>query len=372
MRALGTPRPFVLGLSALVCSFAGVGLLAAQNNAHKAGARVVERAPLERPGNPERVPFFLTDELPRVSGLSVTTSPGTGNGAGYDVEVDVSMTTTRSYGTAFTTFGSTFYFQGVPDVARLGDNQTTFSFRNVDIPLTGTTARLFTAATPNTTNTDFAGYLFTNIATGRLNTFGFQTVASADLPLPALSYGDGDTISQFTLTQASGTFTSTPAPGRRLVSRRWRASFTHTYPDLSAYNVRVASTCCSPNVGVGSPTRGTQATTGTLRLTTVGQSLIFSGSGEVVRATGSFNTAGPGNFSNVQTGQTTPVTTGPFSRVASQLTFSPNTFAGTDLDQVTATAVARPPLIAVPTAGAYGLATLALLLLGLGFYALRR
>lgn len=351
----------------------------AQKLSQKLGDGTVKEMVPERAGGSKpafRVPDFLTDELPRVSGLSVTSTPAGANGNGYDVDLDITMTTTRSFNSAAYSsfFGTTFYFRP-PSVAQLGDLSSSFGFVTRPETVTGANI-LFTAAAANTTNatisTDFAGIVFDVTGTAIRTFAAFDVYANAVLPLPAVDYGDGDTLSQLTMTQPSGTVTTTPAPGRRNLVRRWRASLTHTYPDLSNYNVRVASTCCSPGVDTNTIPRGTQAATGTLRTTSVFATNIFAGTGDVLYATGGFNQPVSGSFTNTQTGGVlTLLSSTPFTITNYRTSFGTSTFPSTGLDQVTASVVASPNILAIPTVGSLGLIALAMLLAGFGVVLLR-
>ena len=349
-----------------------------------------ERAlnPAAKRGN-ERVPQFQSLRMPRVSGLSVSAEEAGVNGPGFDVDVDITMTTTRTYNPTWSYF-NIYYFQGVPDTARMGVNNTTFSYLGAPTSLTGTTRTLFYGFSYNTNpppDTYFSAVQFANIASGNLvqaNPFtfaGYRTYINVPLPIPAVDFGDGATMGTLSLTQPSSTQTGTTTGGLTSVRRRWRASLSHTYADRTPKTVTVASGCCSPGVqtstspGGGGAGRGggnAVSTYATLNYQRIGLGRVFSGSGDVSLVSGYFNYVSFGNYTGTTVTNATNISSGPFRRTTYTFYNGPTTYPSTALDQVTASVMASPGTLAIPTAGTYGLAALALLLAGFGVIILRR
>ena len=368
----------------LVGSLLATSMVAAQTGRfHTADSAPVRDTEASREARETRrgdqsVPEFLSFIMPRVSGLSVSTATTGISGGGYDVDLDIQMTTTRTYNP---TWGSTWHFRGVPGSARMGDNQTTFSYGvlSTPIPLSPSDYALIffsTTPLPNPTTHTYTGFtnalLMNNPATGIYTPARFITYVTAQLPLPAVSFGDGDTSSQLVLTQPTGTQTATTTNGARSVSRRWRASLSHSYPDLSSYTVRVASACCSPDVPVTtSPLRGAASTLGTLNYGYNFQTFVFSGVMDIRTATGDFDRTSGGDITSVNTANTNLFASQTPYQFVGFSSFSNTTFPSVALNQVTASAEARPSVLAIPTSGAFGLAALALLLAGFGILVLR-
>lgn len=315
----------------------------------------------------------------RVAGLAVSILDQIPNGAGKDVDIQVEMTTVR---TEFLPRPTTT--RGGPGGVLEAFTDSEISSRRYGFGGLGDADLRATISASDTEGRSFSNFFyqpqmspraFSSFYYGEALEFTFRQSEFKEGEQPALDYGDGMTVDVETLQPFGSPITSTTGP-RRFIRSRWRGTFTHTYADLGSYTVTAASRCCP-----------------------IEQNL--SDDDDTIQRLGPFYTASPGyvvyanspsqlqfayaNYERLkfQSAYTSPTTFGTIRGPGSPQT---GTFVqsfsseGTGVRfgaQVTNTALIEDGLgtafaIEIPTAGAYGLGLLSLLLAAGGVLVLRR
>ena len=317
----------------------------------------------------------------RVAGLAVSILDQIPNGAGKDVDIRVDMTTVQTE------------FLPRPTTTRGGPGDVLDAFTDNEISNRrygfgglGDADLRSTISASDTQGRDFTGFFnpptamntraFSSFYYGEALELTFRRSEFIEGEQPALDYGDGMTVDVETLQPFGSPTTSTTGP-RRFIRSRWRGTFTHTYADLGSYTVTAASRCCPMEQNLGDDDTVERA--GPAFTASPGY-LVYPNSPSQLQFSYTryqrlqFQSAYASPFSptfSTNRGPASPQT-GTFTD-----TFS-NAGTGTSFAiQVTNTAQVEDGLgtafaIEIPTAGAYGLGLLSLLLAAGGVVALRR
>lgn len=299
----------------------------------------------------------------RVSGISVMVTDVRPNGTGREVDFDVQLTTTRGEGCC-----PTPYFFGSPDGGYLGDVSfaTTFTGTETYGPFSTST---FSSTTPYGGGTLIYRGTYFYYSTVRGNA---TLRLVADGAMPAIDYGDGQTVPAATLPTLASSATTSGGGVRRV----FRGSFTHMYGDRTTpHTLRVASACC-PGTTTSEPPHTGEIATAAAYPMRIAFELAASITGSY-RGVSSYRTLyhSPGSETTVLA-STGPVTgIGPYSftsYVTSTATSTTLSTLGFPVQLFNTAQIAALSITEIPTASTWSLLALAGLLAGAGALLLRR